>query len=51
MDGRPGRLALPKNYGVKRCQEQRKDKGRMAKLLTLSRSGSAGGVARLQPSR
>ena len=32
--------ALPKNYGVKPAREQRKDLGRMAKLLTL-REGDA----------
>ena len=35
MGGRPGKLALPKNYGVEEWREQRKDCGRMAKLITL----------------
>ena len=35
MSGRFGRLALPKNYGVKWRQEQRKGSNGIAKLLTL----------------
>jgi hypothetical protein len=42
MGGIPGRLALPENYGVHRWREQRKGKGRMAKLLTQSRGGTGG---------
>jgi hypothetical protein len=37
MSGRLGRLALPKNYGVKGWQEQCKGSSRIAKLLTLRR--------------
>jgi hypothetical protein len=45
MGRRPGRLALPENYGVERCLEQRKHKGSMAKLLTLLCGGRAACLA------
>jgi hypothetical protein len=45
MGGRPGKLALPENYGVEEWREQRKDCGWWAKLITL-RTTDAGAAWR-----